>query len=94
MREPSPLEPRNVYAEARHGRGVLIHVHVTANSREARVTKVGEASFDVKVDEKAVGGRANKRLLEILSEHFRVPRSRISIVRGARSRDKTVEVSP
>jgi len=94
MREPSPLEPRNVYAEARHGRGVLIHVHVTANSREARVTKVGEASFDVKVDEKAVGGRANKRLLEILSEHFRVPRSRISIVRGARSWDKTVEVSP
>jgi len=57
------------------------------------VTKVGEASFDVKVDEKAVDGRANKRLVEILSDHFKVPRSRISIVRGAKSRDKIVEVS-
>ena len=73
---------------------MLIHVHVTPNSRDARVTKVGEASFDVKVDKKAVGGRANKRLLEILSEHFMVPRSKIFIVRGARSRDKVVEVSP
>jgi uncharacterized protein len=71
---------------------MLISVHVTANSKESRVTKVGEASFDVKVDEKATGGRANKRLVEILSEHFGVPRSKISIVRGAKSRDKTVEV--
>ncbi|MDA4115114.1 MAG: DUF167 domain-containing protein [Thaumarchaeota archaeon] len=73
---------------------MLITVHVTPNSKESRVTKVGEASFDVRVDEKAVGGRANKRLLEILSQHFEVPRSRISIVRGAKSRDKIVEVSP
>lgn len=73
---------------------MLIRVHVTPNSKEARVTKVGEASFDVKVDEKAMGGRANRRLVEILSEHFKVPRSRISIVRGAKSRDKMVEVSP
>jgi uncharacterized protein len=73
---------------------VLITVHVTPNSKESRVTKVGEASFEVKVDEKAVGGRANKRLIEILSEHFRVPRSSVSIVRGARSRDKVVELRP
>jgi len=72
---------------------MLVRVHVTPNSKEARVTKVGEASFDVKVDEKAVDGRANKRLVEILSDHFKVPRSRISIVRGAKSRDKIVEVS-
>lgn len=79
---------------SRASKGMLIQVHVTTNSREARVTKVGEASFDVRVDEKAVDGRANKRLVEILSEQFRVPRSRISIVRGAKSRDKTVEVIP
>ena len=53
---------------------------------------VGESSFEVKVDEKAVGGRANKRLLEILSEHFSVPKSRILIVSGTKSRDKVVEV--
>lgn len=71
---------------------MLISVHVTANSKEARVTKVGEASFDVRVDAKAADGRANKRLLEILAEHFDVPRSKLSIVRGTKSRDKMVEV--
>jgi uncharacterized protein len=73
---------------------MLVRVHVTPNSREARVTEVGDATFDVKVDEKAMGGRANKRLVEIMSEHFRVPKSRVTIVKGARSRDKVVEVSP
>jgi uncharacterized protein (TIGR00251 family) len=71
---------------------MLIRVHVTANARESHVTKVGEADFEVKVDEKAIGGRANKRLVEILAEYFGVPKSRISIVSGAKSRDKVLEV--
>ena len=72
---------------------MLIRVRVTPNAKEVRVVKVGESDFEVKVDEKAIGGRANKRLLEILSEHFKVPKSRIFIVRGAKSRDKILEVS-
>ncbi len=71
---------------------MLIRVRVTSNAKEAHVTKTSETSFEVKVDEKAVGGRANKRLLEILSKHFNVPKSRITIVRGAKSRDKMVEI--
>jgi uncharacterized protein len=71
---------------------MLIMVRVTANAKVARVAKTSESSFEVKVDEKAVGGRANKRLVEILSKHFNVPKSRIIIVRGAKSRDKTVEI--
>jgi uncharacterized protein (TIGR00251 family) len=69
-----------------------IRVHVTPNAREASVVKVGEASFEVKVDERAIGGRANRRLLEILSKHFGVPKSRVLLVSGAKSRDKIIEV--
>ncbi len=57
------------------------------------MTKTGENSLEVRVDERAVEGRANKRLLEILSNHFDVPKSRITIVRGIGSRDKIVEVA-
>ena len=71
---------------------MLISVRVTSNAKEAQVTKTGETSFEVRVDEKPVGGRANKRLLGILSEHFNVPKSSITIVRGTRSRDKVVEI--
>ncbi|MDE1854377.1 MAG: DUF167 domain-containing protein [Thaumarchaeota archaeon] len=69
-----------------------INVRVTPNSRKAMVVEVDEVTYEVKVDAKAVGGAANKRLLEILSEYLGVPRSRISIVRGAKSRDKILMV--
>ena len=73
---------------------MLIKVRVTPNSKEPLVVQVGEGDFEVRVDEKAVDGRANKRLLAILAEHFGVPKSRIAIVRGARSRDKILEIVP
>jgi uncharacterized protein len=56
------------------------------------VTKLDETNFEVRVDEIAQGGQANKRLLEILSSYFKVPKSRIRIVGGSKSRDKVVEI--
>jgi len=73
---------------------MLIRVHVTPNAKQARVVKVSEDYFEVWVDEKAIAGRANKRLLEILSEHFNIPKSRITIIRGTRTRNKTIQVIP
>jgi len=71
---------------------MLIKVRVTPNAKKANVTKINETELDVKVDEEAVDGRANKRLMEILSIHFNVPKSRIRVIRGAKSRDKIVDV--
>ena len=71
---------------------MLINVHVTANTKEAHVIKLDENNFEARVDERAEDGQANKRLLEILSSYFNVPKSRIRIVRGSKSRDKVIEV--
>jgi uncharacterized protein (TIGR00251 family) len=71
---------------------MLIRVYVTPNAREARVVKVSDDYFEVQVDEMAVGGRANKRLLKILAEHFKVQKSRISILKGTKTRNKLVQV--
>jgi uncharacterized protein len=71
---------------------MLIRVYVTPNAREARVVSVSEGHFEVRVDERAVGGRANKRLVEILAEHFKVSKSRIIILKGMKTRNKTVQV--
>ncbi len=73
---------------------MLIRVYVTPNAREAGVVKVSEDYFEVRVDERAVGGRANKRLLEILAEHFKVPKSRITILKGRKTRNKMVGIIP
>ncbi len=71
---------------------MLIRVYVTPNARQASVVMVSEDHFEVRVDERAAGGRANKRLLEILAEHFKVSKSRIAILRGTKSRNKLVQV--
>ena len=71
---------------------MLIRVYVTPNAKVAGVVKVTEDYFEVRVDERAVDGRANKRLVEILAEHFKIPKSRVSIVRGAKSRNKIVQI--
>ena len=71
---------------------MLISVFVTPNAKRPRTVRVSEDYLEAWVDETAVGGRANKRLLEILAEHFKVPISKISIVRGTRSRNKLVQV--
>ncbi len=71
---------------------MLITVYVTPNASEARVVKVSQDYFEVKVDERAVSGRANKRLVEILAEHFKIPKSRLTILRGTKSRNKLVQV--
>ena len=71
---------------------MLVQVRVTTNAKTSSVTETGENALEVRVDERAVDGRANKRLLKILAEHYKVPRSSVTILRGAQSRDKIIEI--
>lgn len=40
----------------------------------------------------AVEGKANGALIEFLAEHFKIKKSRISIIKGAKSREKVIEI--
>jgi len=39
---------------------MLIRIHVIPNAKEARVVKVGDDSLEVRLDERAVNGRAQQ----------------------------------
>jgi uncharacterized protein (TIGR00251 family) len=69
-----------------------ISVRVTANAKKAGVIKVSDANYKARVDAPANGGRANERLIEILSEHFNVKKSGICILSGLKSRSKIIEI--
>lgn len=56
------------------------------------VEKTGEYDLIVRTRAKAHDGEANKAVVELLSDYFDVPKSRISVVRGAKSRQKIVEI--
>ncbi|MDE2217302.1 MAG: DUF167 domain-containing protein [Planctomycetota bacterium] len=69
-----------------------ISVRVTPNSRVSALIKLGEGEYTAKVPAPATQGRANKTLIEILAKHFGIGKSKIRILRGAKGRDKLIEI--
>ncbi|MBM4129266.1 MAG: DUF167 domain-containing protein [Nitrospira sp.] len=68
-----------------------ISVKVKPNMKEEKVEREGDV-FTVSVKEPAKEGRANKAVIALLSEFFNVPKSRITILMGMRSKQKIVEI--
>ena len=69
-----------------------ISVKVKAHARENRVERIAEGQYKVWVKALPERGRANEAVAEALSEHLGVPKSRISVVSGMTSAQKTVQV--
>lgn len=69
-----------------------IYVKTVPNSKKVAVEKIGEGHFKIKVDAKAEDGKANRRLIEVMAEYFKVPKSSIVILQGHKNRDKIIEI--
>ncbi len=69
-----------------------LNVTVIPNAKNPEVTKISETEYKIRVDAPASEGRANKRLIEILSEQLKVSKSSISIIKGMKCKNKIVEV--
>ncbi|MBS3073557.1 DUF167 domain-containing protein [Candidatus Pacearchaeota archaeon] len=71
---------------------VKIIVHVVANSAKSEVIMISDNEFKVKVDKVPEKGKANKRLIEILSDYFNISKKDIEILHGQTSSKKLVEI--
>ena len=71
---------------------MLVNVRVVPRARKIRVDNFKDG-LKVYISEPALEGRANKKLIEILAEHFNTKKYKITIVRGEKQRDKVVEIS-
>ncbi|RKZ24829.1 DUF167 domain-containing protein [bacterium] len=71
---------------------MLIKVKVFPGSKKDSIEKKGIDSFEVQVKEKAKEGRANKAVIEILSDYFNIPKEKIRLIRGAKSHHKIFEI--
>lgn len=54
--------------------------------------KKNEDAFEAKVREKAERGMANKRTRMVLAEYFKVPLSKIILIKGSKERNKIFEI--
>lgn len=69
---------------------MLIRVRVAAGAKNERVLR-SDAHYTISVKEKAEGGRANARVIQILSRELGIPAKKLRIIRGHRSPSKTIE---
>ena len=68
-----------------------ISVRVKPNMKEEKVERVDDV-FTVYVKEPAKEGKANRAVIELLSEYFKVPKSKIVILSGMKSKQKIIEI--
>lgn len=71
---------------------MYIKVRVQAGSKKEVFQKVSEDHFEITVKEKAERNMANKRVLEIVASHFKIPFGKIRIVSGHHSPSKILSV--
>ncbi len=71
---------------------MYIRVRVTADTKKESFIKSDEDSFLVSVKEPAEQNRANKRVLELLAEHFNISPRQIRIISGHHSPGKIFSI--
>jgi uncharacterized protein (TIGR00251 family) len=68
-------------------------IKIKPGAKGEKVKKIDENHFEVWVKEKPKKGKANERLIKILSDYFKIPKSSILLVVGFKSREKVVEIA-
>lgn len=69
-----------------------LNIITIPNSKNKEILKISENNYKIKVDAPAIKDKANKHLIEILAEYFKVPKSSISIIKRLKSKNKIVEI--
>jgi hypothetical protein len=70
--------------------GALVRVRVSPRSSRDSLGAVETSPLSVKLTAPAVDGEANRALVDFLAERLDLPRRAVEIVRGHRSRRKTL----
>ncbi|KAJ5345293.1 hypothetical protein N7452_003297 [Penicillium brevicompactum] len=67
-----------------------IPCYVKANASRRGITAVGSDKIDIAVAAVPRDGTANLAVSQVLAEIFKVPKTSVSVIRGAKSREKTL----
>ncbi|MGD0037251.1 MAG: DUF167 domain-containing protein [Bacteroidota bacterium] len=65
---------------------------VKPNAKRNEVTKTVEGTLVVRVAVPPIEGRANEKVIEVLSEYLNKPKRSISIVSGFKGKNKIIEI--
>jgi len=66
-------------------------IKVTPNAKKTLIKKEGNI-IKVYLQVPAIEGKANKELIRVLAEYYHVRKSDIEIIKGLKSRNKTISI--
>lgn len=69
---------------------MILELHVQPGASRSEFAGRHGERIKIRLAARAVDGKANAALIEFLAEHFKVPKSRVRIVSGLKSRQKRV----
>ena len=69
-----------------------IHTKIIAGAKNELLKQKSEDHFEISIKEKAQKNMANTRVLELVAEHFKVPKNKVRIINGHRSPSKLLVV--
>lgn len=71
-----------------------ISVNTIPNAKKKFIKKDLEIDYHYKIylTNPAIEGKANKQLIDLLSEYFKISKSKITIQKGLKSRRKIIEI--
>jgi uncharacterized protein len=72
--------------------GWTLALHVQPGAKRSAAAGLHGERLKLRIAARAVDGRANDALIAFVAERLGVPRGRIAVARGERSRDKLVVV--
>ena len=72
---------------------MYVKVRVRANARKETFEARSEKSFTISVREKAEGNAANRRIIQLIAIHHKVPPKAVRIERGQHSPSKLVSIT-
>lgn len=70
--------------------GILIDIYVQPKAAKNEIAGIHEESLKIRLTAPPVEGAANKECVKFLAKLFHVPKSDLDIVRGHKSRHKTI----
>lgn len=70
----------------------VLNITVTPKSSRSLVVADDEGNIKVYLNSPPVEGKANKECIALISKKLKIPKSRVSIVKGEKGRSKRIEI--
>lgn len=68
-----------------------LNIRVIPNAKKNNVSEE-QGKLKVHISAPAIDGKANKALIKVLAEHFKIKKNYIRIIKGTKSKEKVVEI--